>query len=482
MHFVEAYGEVMEPGPAPFDARRHRGPRALVSVLAVVVIVAGCGSAEPERPSSAIVTAASPTPLFEASSGPSDAASPSIPDERPLAGSGSIAVARQDGSLWLVGVDGSETGLADADEGTFGFPTWSPDGSRIAAVRTGTDAAIVVFDVDDVATGLPVKPTVIFRSRTVGPFYLSWTPDGKEVSFLANSAEGISLRIAPADGSAPVDGSGLGAVIRTGSPLYYDWIDEDLLIAHIGTGPEAFLGEIGRNDAAVAESIQRPGAFRAVDVSADGRYVGFVRAPEGGAEGAVVVAQRDGSGTRSMPVFGVAAVEFGPAGGQLASVGPIVARDEPIELPIGPLRLLDADSGDVRTLIEDEVVSFAWSPDGRTIAAIMVVPRPAGSSVSSASPDASAAPAGRSEIRLAFVDVESGDIRSQPVISPGPTYVNSLMTFFDQYALSHRLWAPDSSSILLPQIDADGTTHVDVFYPDGGSPVPLEGEIGFWSP
>ena len=60
--------------------------------------------------------------------------------------------------------------------------------------------------------------------------------------------------------------------------------------------------------------------------------------------------------------------------------------------------------------------------------------------------------------------------------------MNGLLTYFDQYALSHRLWAPDSSSILLPQVDAAGSTHVDVFFPDGGAPVPLEGEIGFWSP
>jgi hypothetical protein len=81
-----------------------------------------------------------------------------------------------------------------------------------------------------------------------------------------------------------------------------------------------------------------------------------------------------------------------------------------------------------------------------------------------------------------FVDVATGDILSDPQVLPGDRYVRGLMEYFDQYALSHRLWAPDSSSILLPQSGPDGTTHIDVFFPDGGQPVPIDGDIGFWSP
>ena len=35
-------------------------------------------------------------------------------------------------------------------------------------------------------------------------------------------------------------------------------------------------------------------------------------------------------------------------------------------------------------------------------------------------------------------------------VVPGATFVNDVLAYFDQYALSHRLWAPDSSSFLLP--------------------------------
>ena len=74
------------------------------------------------------------------------------------------------------------------------------------------------------------------REPTAQPFYLSWRPDSKMVSFLAQETDGLSLRIAPVDASAPLDGSGPDAIIRTGNPFYFDWIGSDRLLAHIGSG------------------------------------------------------------------------------------------------------------------------------------------------------------------------------------------------------------------------------------------------------
>ena len=127
-------------------------------------------------------------------------------------------------------------------------------------------------------------------------------------------------------------------------------------------------------------------------------------------------------------------------------------------------------------------MSFAWSPDGRTLAALRVVPIPGGSTIASVSPAPSPppSPAATNQVRLTFVDVVSGAIRSDPVVVPGATFIDNVLAYFDQYALSHRLWAPDSSSFLLPAVDQAGTTHVDVFYPDGGDPVQLI-NTGFWS-
>ena len=88
----------------------------------------------------------------------------------------------------------------------------------------------------------------------------------------------------------------------------------------------------------------------------------------------------------------------------------------------------------------------------------------------------------RTEIRLTFIDVASGDIRSDPSVTPSITYINAVLAYFDQYSLSDRLWAPDSSSIILPKLAQDGSQRIGVLYPDGASPVSFEGTLAFWSP
>lgn len=186
-----------------------------------------------------------------------------------------------------------------------------------------------------------------------------------------------------------------------------------------------------------------------------------------------------------MPVFGTAAMAFDPVGDRIASIGPTKPPETPYTIPIGPLRLIDAKAGKVRTLVDGSVVGFWWSPDGNTIAALRVQPVVTTASLTSAMTASSAVPSpspGPTEIRLLFVDVASGEIRSQPVVKPGQLFIDQFLTYFDQYAESHRLWAPDSSSLLVPLVDQGGTTHVAVMFRNGDAPATIEGTIGFWSP
>jgi hypothetical protein len=61
--------------------------------------------------------------------------------------------------------------------------------------------------------------------------------------------------------------------------------------------------------------------------------------------------------------------------------------------------------------------------------------------------------------------------------------VNQNLPYFDQYALSHHLWAPDSASIILPLVDSSGGTQIVVVPADGTDSRPIaDGVSGFWNP
>jgi TolB protein len=420
----------------------------------------------------------------------------------------------------------------------FGFPAWSPDGTHVAATGQGAGSGVIhVFAVpppgsagaapggasapattatpadagSPAATGVAADESgVIYRSSDSPPFYLYWTPDSRQVGFLTQEANGISLRIAPADGSVAA------TTIRQGAPLYWDWVDSGRLLAHIGgSAPDAFVGEVGLDGRSIDATVITPdtslspsssaapdtavsvGVFRSPAVSRDGRYRAYVDVTSAAAE-EIVLEARDGSSRRTLAVPGATAVEFDPSGDSLAYVAPIDAAAQPQDLPLGPLRLMDPTSGSSRTLLGGTVVGFFWAPDGKTIAALEL-PAPGNNGVQAAAPRFEPAMARLTSTRarspqaidaaagiglhLAFVDVAAAAVRSQRDIQVSLTFVNQILPYFDQYALSHRFWSADSASLALPLVTADGTDQLTVIPASGTDPHPIPGlTIGFWSP
>jgi TolB protein len=285
-------------------------------------------------------------------------------------------------------------------------------------------------------------------------------------------------------------GSGPNAIIRRGAPLYFDWVGTDRLLLHVGSGSGAFVGEVGLGGASRAPAVAGTGDFRSASVSRDGGYLAFARS-ETASSGAIVVASRDGMSRHEVAVFGPAAFVFDPTHDTLASIAADGPVKDPPAIPLGPLRLIDARSGAVKTLLDGSVIGFFWAPDGRTIAALRLAragdqTADAGLAFSTAGmtlPVAAATPPPGVEVRLAFADVSTGVVRSERGVRLGSHFVNELLPYFDQYALSHRLWAPDSASILLPLVDAVGGTQLVVIPADGSdSQTIADGVGGFWSP
>ncbi len=403
-----------------------------------------------------------------------------------------IALIDPAGGLAIVDGDGGNRVVHAPSGTTYTFPAWSPDGSRVAAVAaTATGAAIEVFQAGSSAEA---QGTVLYESSEQAPFYLYWTPDGATITFLTDEGAGsLALRSAPADGSAE------STILREGAPMYWAWEAPDRMLVHTGADTDAFIGAVATDGSTVTTLAGPPGIFRAPAASADGRYEAYaVSKPDGAA--AVVVAASDGSSSHEFPVFGPSAFSFAPSGPQVAYLGP-GEGDRPAPLPFGPLRIVDASSGEVRELPAKDLVAFFWSPDGSRIATLGIttpsdpssagrpVPAAGGARLASATrvgPDGGTrqpVDATGVDVALTFMDVAAGTASEPQVVSLSPLFVNQLLPYFDQYALSHRVWSPDGASILLPVVDEDGTESLHVLPADGSQVrILAPGSMGFWSP
>ena len=296
---------------------------------------------------------------------------------------------------------------------------------------------------DGAATG---APATVYSSADHPPFYLYWSPEGRRLTFLTTRTDGLALRLVPADGSAAA------SAIRAGSPMYWAWADADHLLVHSGgADPGAFFGETRPDGASVEPATVEPGDFRAPGVARDGRFRAYV-GPGEGTPFTVIVEGRDRSDPHTLDVFGGAAIDFGPTGSELAFIAP-AQQGGAVDLPIGPLRLMDATTGDVRTILDGPVVALYWLPTGPRRGAPGGHPgrrqrrrwRP-GCVLARAT--LTRAPAhGRPRSRRGSLSAwcswtsRAVTIRAQRSVQVGDDFAGQQLPFFDQYALSHRVWS-----------------------------------------
>jgi TolB protein len=169
--------------------------------------------------------------------------------------------------------------------------------------------------------------------------------------------------------------------------------------------------------------------------------------------------------------------------------------------------LLDLESSDSRLLVPETVLAFFWSPDGRSIAYLTLteidapfdfddapvavrdkalvdwtVPTTTPSKIKTLSKTQSPPDDSRLGLGLWVVEVDSGEKRQLTVFEPSNVFLNQFLPFFDQYALSHRLWSPDSEALVVPMQDDDGRDFIVVVPVDGSEPVTIaHGVAAFWS-
>ncbi|MFN0146013.1 MAG: hypothetical protein ACKVT1_05850 [Dehalococcoidia bacterium] len=325
---------------------------------------------------------------------------------------GAVAVFERREGAW------QRTPLSDAGV----WPVWRP-GRAQAAVSVVEAGRPPTSEVRIVGATPPVETVVAYRSAPGGPaviapripHYVNWSPAGDVLSVVAPGADGLTLFLSDPEGSYSSD------AIVSGGPLFSAWAAAgDCLAIHKGNELVLYWPRERRSVRVTSEAV----GFRTP--ACVGRSVMYARP---GGDG-VILGRRelDSEDDRDLLSFGGGVAIVARPGAPQVAVA--VAADPNTGL-FSQLWLVDVLTGEkLASMHRGPFVSATWSPVGDCLA--LTIPTQSGD--------------GR------FMMLVVGDDGRYRAASdgfvPGQDF-RTLLGFFDQYAQSHHLWAPDGSAVLM---------------------------------
>ena len=477
---------VAMPEPKP---ERPNGCRVIVTLIVVFALIVTSASGaiwyfffrEQPQPNEEVV------PIVEETAVPLELTAESIvetepvpaPTIAPLVDEGEvvnrIAYIDDEGQIVAISPDGSDVQqLTDAPL-RFQFPAWSPDGRSVAAIGANRAGAGIFVLPDGADQNRSLEPLYVDGDQA--PFYLYWSPDSRQVAFLASAPNGMGLHLVQADGSAD------SQLLTIGGPLYWQWsADSQSMFVHSGfSGEAARLELIATDSDGNGDTVAAPGFFQALGISVDGRYLAYAEVMNGN-NSQLVIVDRESDTMVTQRHAGQVAMAWSPSANQLAFTSGTEAGSSAF---IGPLRLMDAVTGDVRAISDEPIIAFFWSPDGRFLAALSIARSNEGDINAQLEKEPLSKPGWQQnlpQLRLLVYDVNEDEGRVLLSFVPTFAFASQLLPFFDQYALSHRLWSPDSSALVLAMIE-DGRNQIFIINTATGQKRYLaDGQMPFWSP
>ena len=357
-----------------------------------------------------------------------------------------IAFSDGQGSVHTVSPDGAglvtiATGSLLAEQFHYTFPVWSPDGgslvfsSFVIVANSVVQSAIHRADAD--GNGQIVTIAVDDPSqRGVGPgvpHFSSWSPDGERIALTTNSDFGIvATLLGSYSGEAPRD-------IALGAPLYVNWApDGTAILVHQAEG--LHLIPITESGSGAPIAIGNGSiSFNSPSWSPDSRSFAHVESIDG-VSSIVLTQKSDLKNSKVVADAGIrVALGWSPDGNHLA-----IARSAGITFHTLSIYSF-ADSSE-RTIYQGEIKAFWWSPDGTRLAIV------------------ENSPVIDLAHRWSVLDIESGEVTPlvTQFLSDDFLFVQD---FFDQYRESHRIWAPDSSRLVI----AGSLLDVDKYIQPGGA-------------
>ncbi|MCH7605673.1 MAG: PD40 domain-containing protein [Chloroflexi bacterium] len=388
---------------------------------------------------------------------------------------GELFTINPDGTGQLKLTGGTQVGLGSRgaflaqslnDSEFYAWPTWSPDGTKVAASRIQVSGGQPRITVEVIGASTGQASTVY--TNTVpslvaqgAPHYLYWSPDSRSLAFLASTPDGLTLFVVDTEAAGPA------VAVDSGAPLYFQWAaDGNSIAVHIreelklirrpfGTDTQSFgRGTLGFRTPALSSDGKRM-AYAGIDQTEGSLFIGDVTEPQGA--------------TAVLEIGPVAAFTWSPNGAELA-----VADQDSADAPFfGRLRVLTPEGGAVRTIREGPIIAFYWSPAGDKIAWVTF-------------------DLGDQQLSW-WVAPSSGEPARQLFRFQPSADVLIMLSFFDQYNYSHSPWSPSGTHLVVAGVQGETTRGQNGHTPTGdrifvleaegtGEPKELAaGTLAFWS-
>lgn len=303
-------------------------------------------------------------------------------------------------------------------------PTWSPDGSRLAvsviyapqANQAGATLVLAGADGGEPRILHPGAPGLGTMIAPGIPHYVTWSPAGDQLTLLTQTPAGMTLLLIDAEPR------GEPQTLAAGAPLFSVWsAGGRALLIH--RGPDLMLMQ--REAAPEMEMLARNlGAFQVPAWSPAGDRFALIRRRGGSASLNLMDVQGREIALGPFPGrFG--SLAWSPSGDTLAYSA--LRTNEPPRFD--GLMLDRLDGSQPERLLDDDLLAYFWSPDGKQLA--YLTPNLTGR-----------------QINWNVLDLESRRAMRFGRFYPSPE-LGVMMNFFEQYSVSHRLWSPAGDGLLL---------------------------------
>lgn len=383
------------------------------------------------------------------------------------ASSGQVAITGTDGNLYLYDVATANlspiTDDGDGSQKAYSWPTWSTDG-QLAYFGSNADPdnfyslAIFVRSTQGVNKGVYASGEEVFT-------YAYWSPGNctsnggncRNLAVLYTGQQGLAVRNVQSAGKFEV------SEVDSGNPFYWDWSPDGryMFWARFGQTLEIY-------DAETRQIIQTfpdaQGLQQAVDWSpVDNRLLTAVANSVGTSD--LVIIGEAGRTVLLTDLEDAVAFEWSPNAENVA----VLNRST------GDLSVVNVQSGQVFAVPGQLVIAFFWSPDSQKLAYL---------SLTSTTPNSDASRNfQQTALRWFVYDFSTDTNLALSAFNPTEDMVYYL-SFFDQFARSHRLWSPDSRYLAYGEFLSNGQQLVqlaDVQNPGNAPTTISEGTIGIFS-